>query len=103
MAKNNPDLCPICGQFIDIIVSSFAEVPFITGKCYPEICFTCSAVPKVIDENGKFNVSPKRLHSVEEMVELGYDKIKSKNCIKAVKRLTNNVKDYAKSPIYYGI
>lgn len=47
--------CPICGQYMDFIVTSHRSKPFVDGNCYPKICFCCFHVPidyvTIYDEN----------------------------------------------------
>lgn len=44
MAKNYD--CPICGQYMDFIVTTFRSKPFIDGQTYARMCFCCANVPK---------------------------------------------------------
>lgn len=75
------DLCPICGQYMDLIALGNRNTPYIDGKKYPKMCFICFNVPldeiQHYDEQGNItNVEGpfydyRHLRSVEEMVSLG--------------------------------
>lgn len=93
MAKDK-DHCPICKQFIAVLVSGFKEIPFIDGKTYEAICHCCSEVPKMYDfdtATQKFifydKMEPSRLHTVEELVEDGWNKKVAEISYKAIKNL----------------
>jgi hypothetical protein len=58
--------CPICGQKMDIWTSSHKNAPFVDGKNYPAICFTCYFVPKTSEQT--YNKDG----SVAEDIELPY-------------------------------
>jgi hypothetical protein len=87
MAKND-DICPICKEYIDIIVSGFKDEPFINGKKYENICFVCACVPKnsfviIPVEKHKDNA----LNTVEEMVAEGFNKKRAEISVKCVKKI----------------
>ena len=84
--------CPICGNEIEIIVRGYVEDPFIDGKTYNEMCFTCSSVPKMwkYDEETEELIvysefSQTRLHTIDEMVSDGFEKEESRQSIRAVR------------------
>ena len=85
--------CPICGNYIDVVVRYYALEPFIDGRNYDKICYTCANVPKTweYDQSGEIvvydHISPNRLRTVEEMMEEGWDKKEANDSIKAIKKL----------------
>lgn len=93
MAKKSDD-CPICGEYIDIAVSGFRETPFINGKTYEYICFTCASTPKntfvaILFDNDiiEYNKNKGMLNNLEEMVADGFNKKRAETSIKAIKKL----------------
>lgn len=92
MTKRNSDICPICGQYVEVVVSAYGHQDFIDGRRYDEICFVCASVPKMSEyhpEKGlvvysEFDI--RRLNSVQDMVEDGWDRKRVEASIKAVKR-----------------
>lgn len=54
-------------------------MPFVDGKCYPKICFTCYHVPKTVEqiynedgtvkEDKELLFSHRNLHTIKEMIE----------------------------------
>lgn len=95
MAKKKLDgFCPICGELIEVVVTAYKRIPFINGKNYEEICFTCDSVPKMhsFDELKNElivynNFDKNRLNTLEEMISDGFTKKESQISIKAVKRI----------------
>lgn len=74
-------ICPICDQAMDFMVVSHKNQPFVDGKCYPAICFSCYQVPKVynhefdkkgniISTEGPF-YSHLYLYTAEELLQIG--------------------------------
>lgn len=67
--------CPICGQYMDYIATTYRNSPYIDGKCYKKMCFVCAHAPAehTVDEDGiEYAVfSHKYLHTAEELVSLG--------------------------------
>ena len=63
MAKK---ICQVCGQKIDIYTSVHKKAPFVDGRNYETVCFTCFFVPKVLDQ--KYNKDG----SVKEQTEVPY-------------------------------
>jgi hypothetical protein len=89
--------CPVCKCDIEVIVRFHTDEPFVDGRTYSEMCFTCASVPKtweydaVADEVIVFDFkSPNRLCTVEDMVSDGWDKEEAQRSIKAVKKLLKN-------------
>lgn len=84
---------------MDVKVTSCRKTPFIDGKCYPKMCFTCWWVPieeiqtygpdgSIIDTKGPF-FDHKHLMKAEDMVDQQIcDKLRvAKISVKAVKAL----------------
>ena len=93
MKKNpSPDHCPICGQHMDVICSGYRFTPFIDGRCYEAICHLCHELPCFyrFDEDiwmwKQYSSEDRELHTVEEMVQHGFDKKQAAISLKAVKR-----------------
>jgi len=93
------DFCDICGVVPRSLTRYYANHPFVDGRCYSLICWTCACIPKTeyIDENGKFvflrNPDSEHLNSFEEMVyEDGFPRIDTDRSLKAVKKLLKCVK-----------
>lgn len=95
--KSNP--CPICGQHMDICVTSHKNKPFIDNNFYSKMCFTCYSVPKTseqkYDENGyikeeiDLEYNHKNLNTAEQLVHAGSaDSLEqAKKCLRSVKSL----------------
>lgn len=80
-------ICPICHQPIDVAVR-MAE-PFLFVKKVDQICLVCYSVPKMWhQEKNQYkrhdSFSEKTVHTVQEMVEDGFNQKESKTSIKAV-------------------
>lgn len=96
--------CPICGQWMDLEITSCRRTPFIDGKTYPKMCFGCFNVPfREIqlyndDDTIKETLGPffdhKHLHKAEEMVEWDMcAKLKEAQiCVKAVRAKCKGMK-----------
>jgi hypothetical protein len=75
------DLCPLCGQFMDLYCTGNRHTPFVDGKTYDKICFTCYHVPRTerqiyneegnLEEEIKILYSPKYLHTAKELFDMG--------------------------------
>jgi hypothetical protein len=83
------DECPICGQYISVIASGYRNEPFLDGKKYHVMCFTCACTVKGaftfrVGENLK-PIVPGELYTVQEMMEDGFDKKEAEISLKAVK------------------
>lgn len=88
--------CPICGQYMDFIVVTHRNQPFIDGETYRRMCFGCAHVPKeyiqtheegsVLDEIGPF-YTYKKLYSAKELHEAGTTATlgQAQKCVRAVK------------------
>jgi len=92
--RRDPDVCQICGVKPECAVRIHRDFPFIDGKCYGLMCFTCFSIPKkweydsVMDRVMCYShYSPYYLHSVQEMVSDGWVKEEAEFSLKAVKRL----------------
>ena len=88
--------CPICGQTIDVIVRFHQEEPFVDGRCYDIMCFTCATIPMTWEYGPDGEViwygtkSPNRLASVEYMVSEGWTKQEAETSLKAIRKLLKN-------------
>lgn len=98
MNRRSPDHCGVCGLSPECLVRVHHRIPFIDGKCYDMMCFTCYSVPKKWEYDEKTNrvicysnSSPYYLHSVQEMIEDGWTKSEAEFAIKAVKKLLINI------------
>lgn len=88
--------CPICGQYMDFIATTYRNHPFIDGKCYKKMCFTCAHVPmeRVENEDGIERVfSHKHLHSAEDLYSLGSAQTleQAERSLRGVRRRINEV------------
>lgn len=104
-------LCSICGQKLDIYTSVHKQHPFIDGKLYPFVCFTCFFVPKIEDQ--KYNKSGdvgeeielqyccQNINKAEELYKQGTaDSLRmAKICVDSVKRMCSSAKP-SKKPIF---
>ena len=94
------DKCSICGISIQDsggFTSVYSHKPFVDGKNYSLICWTCCNVPKTWETiNGEMVIysylSPDRLCSVGEMMEDGWDRTTAELSIKSVKKLLKSRK-----------
>ena len=84
--------CPICKQDLYASDRRFNKFPFIDGRIYHAICWTCGNVPKNYEwdeEKEELTVfeeyDPKRLFTVEEMMSDGFEREESRISIRAVK------------------
>ena len=91
--------CPICQSPVEIICSGFSSDPFIDGRTYDWMCFTCSQVPKSWEFDEETNelvlyhdMDPKRLCSVKDMVDDGFEFSEAQKSIRAVKRCLQSTK-----------
>lgn len=58
--------CSICNQKVDVYTTVHKNLPFINGKLYPLVCFTCFFVPKIQDQ--KYD----KLGNISEEIDLQY-------------------------------
>lgn len=78
--------------------TAYSSQPFIDGRTYESICWTCSQVPKTweFDEATSTliinEVDPTKLCTVEDMVEEGFNKEEAAASIKGVKKCLKNAK-----------
>ena len=90
MTKKIED-CPICGEYIDIAVKGFSSEPFVTGKTYETICYTCACVARssfVMRLSKDEEYKKELLNSLEEMLSEGFNKKRSEASIKNIKKLS---------------
>lgn len=59
-------ICSLCKQKTEIYTRCHKAIPFVDNKTYPEICFTCFFVPKLLEQ--KYDKSG----SVSEEINLPY-------------------------------
>lgn len=97
--KQKKDPCPICGQHMDLCVTSHKSKPFVDNKTYPKMCFTCYSVPKILKqkygENGyiieqiELPYDIKNLHKPQELFYEGSaDSLEqARMCVNSVKKL----------------
>lgn len=84
------DYCQVCGVELQAFVRCFEASPFIDGRNYDLICWTCACVPKYwyIDDEGNTitfdNPDPAHMRNISEMVEEGWNKAKAEYSIKAI-------------------
>lgn len=102
--------CPICKQKMDIYTTVHKKAPFIDGKNYDMLCFTCFFVPKIqkqkYDKNGyiieqiELDYCCDNLSSAQELYQQGSsDTLKNaKISVESVKKLCSGIK--LKKPIY---
>lgn len=93
MTRKNYD-CPVCGQYMEFIVTSHRNKPFVDGNCYARMCFCCFHVPKDIievpQEDGEVDekevYSYEHLSTPDELVLAGAaDNLEqAKRCVKGV-------------------
>lgn len=94
--------CHICGQHMDFCVTSFNHQPFIDGKRYKRICFTCAQVPQdyvqtylndnIVEQQGPF-FDWKHLCTPEELVKMGAAETleEANRSVKAVRRKLRDI------------
>lgn len=73
--------CSLCQQKTDIYTDVHKAKPFVDGKLYPKLCFTCFNVPKIneqiynskgfIKEEKELPYSCENLHSPKELYNQG--------------------------------
>ena len=95
--------CPICGQYMDFIVTSHKSKPFVDGKCYPKMCFGCFHVPQqyLITYNAEGSVdtqegplySHRTLETPEGLFQAGATSSlrEAEKCVEGVKRACRSV------------
>ena len=92
------DNCRICGAPPIAIIRCFAHEPFIDGRNYELICFTCANVPKTwcYLPNGGYDFwgyqDPEKLKTAKEMMEDGFTEKESLASIRAIQKLLRNPK-----------
>lgn len=104
--KSKIKICSLCKQKTDIYTNAHKNTPFVDGKLYAEMCFTCYFVPKISEQKYKkdgslLEESPlpyscQNLQTPKELYEQGAsDSLKyAKICVSAVldscKKCKNN-------------
>jgi len=97
-------VCCVCGQKTDIYTDVHKKAPFVDGKNYPAVCFTCYFVPRTyeqkygkdgnIEEEKELPYSCEHLNSPKDLYDQGAsDSIKyAKACVEAVQNACKGVK-----------
>jgi hypothetical protein len=98
----NKILCSLCSQTKDIYTDVCKNKPFVDGKLYPKLCFTCFFVPKTIEqiydskglikEEIPLSYSCENLHSAKELYSQG-----SAESLKQAKKSLESVQGSCKS------
>lgn len=90
--------CPICNQYMDLIVTSHRTKPFIDGNLYPRMCFGCYHTPAeyvtIYDKNDNIQdtigptYSHRQLNTAEELFQNGATNSlkEAETCVKSVKK-----------------
>jgi hypothetical protein len=96
--------CQICGQKTDIYTSVHKKSPFVDGRNYDCVCFTCFFVPKVaeqkyrkdgsLDEESPLPYSCSNLNSPKDLHGQGSAETlrQAKACVEAVERACRGVR-----------
>ena len=99
MPKRKEGYCNICGEFCEVVCTGYSSGPFVDGKKYDEICHVCHCVPKTCEydeENDEWihydYLEDKKLRTVAEMMEDGWDKAEAAKSVKAVKAAIKRAK-----------
>ena len=89
----------MCGQELFVYCSAYTHTPFVDGRRYKELCHLCYEVPKMSDWDEKLQriihyptMDPKRLCTVAELMDGGWDKKDCETSLKAVKKAIANSK-----------
>jgi hypothetical protein len=91
----DPDFCQICKRDPLAVVRTYSKEPFVDGRNYDLICWTCANVPKSFEMvDGQpvvlYGLDPAKINDVEGMIADGWSKVEAEVSIKAVKRLLKN-------------
>lgn len=96
--------CSICGQKADVFTQSHRKEPFVDGRNYECVCFTCYFVPKTLEQkyanDGSVSEETHLEYSCENLcgaVELHHsgasDTLRhAKICVESVTRLCSRAK-----------
>lgn len=102
--------CEVCGQRTDIYTGIHKKEPFVDGKNYAVVCFTCYFVPKTLaqryDKEGsvleeeELPYSPDNLCTPRELQDQGAadSPRQAKTSVEAVQRLCKGVRKPKKPP-----
>lgn len=97
-------VCEVCGQKADIYTGVHKKEPFVDGRNYSVVCFTCHFVPKTLNqkydsdgsvlEEEELPYSPNILCTPKELHEQGAaDSLRqAKASVEAVQRLCKGVR-----------
>lgn len=101
MSKKN---CHICGQKADVYTTVHKKLPFVDGRNYDIVCFTCFFVPKTseqkykkdgsLEEELEIPYSCSHLNSPRDLFDQGTsDSLRqAKVCVEAVERVCKGVR-----------
>lgn len=86
------DLCQVCGRVPTAIVRGYHDFPFVDGRNYSLICWTCACIVKYWYEDSNGNIiflehpDPEHIKTAAEMMEDGWTKDDAEFSIKAIMR-----------------
>lgn len=92
------DLCQVCGKHPTAIVRVYDDFPFVDGRNYSLICWTCACIVKYWYEDKEGNIivlkypDPDHLNTAEEMMEDGWKREDAEYSIRAIQRKLKNPK-----------
>lgn len=101
-------ICDVCGQKTDVYTGAHRKAPFVDGKNYAAVCFTCYFVPKTTEqEYGKDGglveergvpYSPLNLNAARDLLDQGAADTLSyaQKCVEAVSRACRGVRPQKK-------
>lgn len=104
-------VCEVCGQKTDIYTGVHKKFPFVDGRNYSLVCFTCYFVPKIKEqkytsegsvlEDLNLPYSPQNLCTAGELHELGAsDTLKqAKTSVEAVQKACKGVRSPKKPTV----
>jgi hypothetical protein len=93
MKSMSDEFCNVCGEEAEVRCTGHTSAPFVDGKKYPLLCQYCLEVPKMwayYEETGIVcynEMDPKRLCTVDEMLENFSNINRIKKSIASVKRI----------------
>jgi hypothetical protein len=96
--------CELCNQKTDVYTEVHKKNPFVNGKNYSVVCFTCFFVPKILEQtyrkDGSLDTHTEvayccqNIHTPGELHYMGSsDTLKyARNCVEAVKNACRGVR-----------
>jgi hypothetical protein len=106
----NSDLCPLCGEFMDLYCTGHRRLPFVDNKCYDKMCFGCYHIPKtqkqIYDKNGEIDEIKdlpfcyQYLHTANDLLQMGAcdTRAQAQKCITGVRAAIRKAKLPRKPP-----